>query len=159
MPSDDRTTDVLAHRGRPAREVVECRPARNERLEQTFQGLAVNLVSVPIGSDESWKLFFWAMAEPWSGKFPDCYLGSRDIWRSGQTETAISSPRTAVASSEHNATPSTPASLSGAFGQRVGCHTNSRSSSRHTAHNGTSATRLARMALSRSGISCPLISP
>ena len=58
MCRDDWTTEVLAQCGRPTREVIERCPARNERLEQTLQRLAADLVSLISGSDESWRLCF-----------------------------------------------------------------------------------------------------
>jgi hypothetical protein len=56
MCCDDLTTEVLAERGRPTREVIERCPARNERLEQTLARLAADLVSLITKSDESRKL-------------------------------------------------------------------------------------------------------
>jgi hypothetical protein len=58
MCRDDWTTEILAQRGGPTREVIERCLARNERLEQTLARLNADLVSLITKSDESRKLCY-----------------------------------------------------------------------------------------------------
>jgi hypothetical protein len=55
MCRNNRSAEVLAQPSRTIREVVQSRPAPNERLEEKSDRLGADLVGLIAGSDESWN--------------------------------------------------------------------------------------------------------
>ena len=104
---------VLAQCGRTIGEVVEGRSACNERLEQTLQRLAADLVSLATGSEESRNRFLWAMAEP-EGGGSSGYSSAREALMEKRPKVQRLQPEDGCALSNYNLP---PGNLSGTRGQ------------------------------------------